>query len=221
MGRFHTRRISELADGEILAPERYDPRRAVAGEAVVTLGELVQVVSSTVTPTSLLAPFLLLETGHAVEGRIEARHAPQGPDGVGSAKRILQAGDVVISRLRPYLRQVAYIDPGLFERLPGGNGVVCSAELLALRARPGSDFAPAALVPFLLSAPVQAALAAAQEGGHHPRVSREALAALPVPQTVVLAAPRLAAGVRAMVALAHATTAAAAALIAEIEAVLD
>jgi hypothetical protein len=36
-------------------------------------------------------------------------------------------------------------------------------------------------VPLLLSAPVQRALAAAQEGSHHPRVPRDFLASLPVP----------------------------------------
>jgi hypothetical protein len=49
--------------------------------------------------------------------------------------------------------------------------------------RPGEDLA--FLLPFLLGEHAQAILAAAQEGGHHPRVPRSTLLALRVPETIV------------------------------------
>ena len=41
------------------------------------------------------------------------------------------------------------------------------------------------LLPFLLGRQAQAHLAAAQEGGHHPRVPRSSLFALRVPEAVI------------------------------------
>jgi hypothetical protein len=112
------------------------------------------------------------------------------PEKMGSAKRRVQAGDVIVSRLRPYLRQVALIDEALFQLAPGGNAVVTSTEFFVIRGRPG--FAAAGLIPFLLSEPVQAALAAGQEGGHHPRFGKDLLLSLPVPEGVVCTAPQTA-----------------------------
>ena len=53
------------------------------------------------------------------------------------------------------------------------------------------DASIAFLAPFLLSGPVQAILAAAQEGGHHPRFNERTLTMLSVPQTLVEQASEL------------------------------
>ena len=92
----------------------------------------------------------------------------------------MPAHSVLISRLRPYLRQVAFVDDALNNR---HNGVViaCSTEFFVLTPRGQQSIA--FLVPFLLSEPVQEVLAASQEGGHHPRFDEYALLGLPVPRT--------------------------------------
>lgn len=165
----------------MLAPERYDPRRRVALQSRRDVSAVADIVTQNVQLKALAPdrPVLVLDTTHAYEGYVVLRHGCVSPKELGSAKRQLEPGDVIISRLRPYLRQVAYVDEALFALAPGGNEVVASTEFFVLRGRP--DFDVASLVPLLLSAPVQSALAAGQEGGHHPRFKKALLGSLPVP----------------------------------------
>ena len=185
MGLHVLRRVADLGDGLVLAPERFDPRRRVEVVARRCLSDVVAVVVENVSARSCNSPdaVLILDTTHAYEGFVVFRHDPVPPGRMGSAKRRVRAGDVIISRLRPYLRQVALIDKALFRLCAGGNAVVTSTEFFVLRGRAGFD--AAGLVPFLLSERVRAALVAGQEGGHHPRFCQEMLLSLPVPDRVV------------------------------------
>ncbi len=194
------RTVGALGDALVLAPERFDPRRTVAVSSGHghSLGDVADIVTDNVSVASFApgAQVLVLDTTHAWEGFVLARHAPVTPAALGSAKRALRPGDVIISRLRPYLRQVAFVDDGLFARARDGNAVVASTEFYVLRGKGGLD--AAALVPYLLSDAVQAALAAGQEGGHHPRFTRELLAGLPLPRSLISGAAAAAAEVRAL-----------------------
>jgi hypothetical protein len=185
MSRSLVRTVSGLAPGFVLAPERYDPERALGAEARARLGDLATIAADNLPAARLaeLGELVVLDTSHAHEGVVLASASDLLRGVPLSAKRSLAPGDVIISRLRPYLRQVAYVDAGLFALAPGGNAVVASTEFYVLRARDGRELA--GLVPFLLSAPVQRALSAGQEGGHHPRFARELLLELPVPREVL------------------------------------
>lgn len=198
MGIESRRRIDELGDTLSLAPERHDPRRRLSAGLQPRLDELVALRSDSASRRALghARSVLVLDTSNAYEGFVVLRHRPIPVEDLGSSKRQVQPGDVLVSRLRPYLRQVAYLDAGLFQLLPEGNPVVVSSEFFVLRDTPRCP--AAALVPFLLSPSVQAILAAGQEGGHHPRFPRDLLASLPVPATLVAAAPDLATKVRSL-----------------------
>lgn len=199
MGSHFVRSSDDLGDDLVLSPERYASRSAglAAHPTHRRLADWVEVRSENLRPAALAAsvPVLVLDTTHAQDGFVLARHAPQSAGTLGSAKRALQPGDVIVSRLRPYLRQIAYVDAGLFQLVPQGNGVVASSEFFVLRKRAALE--PIALVPFLLSAPVQRALSAGQEGGHHPRFRHELLASLPVPDAVIAQADATATCLRA------------------------
>jgi hypothetical protein len=186
MANVTIKRISELGSKWVLAPERYDLRRnaldAPDGPTTTTfLGEIVEVVRQTLNPTSKTAigrTFVVLDTSDIREGLIVGRKdTVSGPE-IGSTKKIFMRKDILISRLRPYLRQVAIVDKG-FSESTGDAELACSTEFYVLRSKSQSeiDF----LVPYLLSAPVQKVLAASQEGGHHPRFDESVLLALPVP----------------------------------------
>ena len=164
---------TELADGLILSPERYDPRRT-AHRAGVRLGAVARLSLQTLRPSAVTGRWRILDTRHATAGFVRCDHPPVGS--LGSTKKVLTPGSVIISRLRPYLRQVGLVDTGL---TADGIGLCCSTEFYVLR--PVSTQSIAFLVPFLLSAPVQAALAAGQEGGHHPRFPAELLLELRIP----------------------------------------
>jgi hypothetical protein len=220
MGIFVLRRVADLGDGLVLAPEHFDPRRRVAVVARRCLSDIVEIVAENVSARSWNAPgaVLILDTTHAYEGFVVFRHDPVPPASMGSAKRRVQAGDVIISRLRPYLRQVALVDEALFALCPGGNAVVASTEFFVLRGRAGFD--AAGLVPFLLSGPVQAALAAGQEGGHHPRFAKELLISLPVPDQVTRASDKIARKMRRFAAAVRNALLASRSMVAEVEAAL-
>lgn len=184
MARFSAREFWQLDSGIVLAPERYDPLREAGGEGK-KLGSLVSIVSEQLDPrrSSCASRILVLDTGDAGEGIVRVSRSPVEQQEVGSNKKLVKAGDVIISRLRPYLRQVAFVDDGLFEE-PISEGIVAvSTEFFVLRRIDQGSVA--FLVPFLLSHQVQQVLAASQEGGHHPRVNQQTLERLVVPDAIL------------------------------------
>jgi len=176
------RAVTDLEAGFVLAPERYDPRRAVAnGHTTMTLRSIAAITRTIAQPGNNLGLCLVLDTSDAREGIITSRGLPQDGANIGSAKKLIQPRDVIISRLRPYLRQVAYVDDAI--QHSQGAKILCSTEFFILR--PVDARSIAFLVPFLLSRRVQEILAASQEGGHHPRFNDSTLSTLPVPQSVI------------------------------------
>jgi hypothetical protein len=197
MAIFVSKYLSELGASFILSPERYDHRRDTGIKTSCVLGDLVDIltdnISSKVVASSAQA--LVLDTTHAYEGFVLIKHDPCRSDQIGSTKRRLLPGDVIVSRLRPYLRQIAYIDDRLFSLTPTGNLVCASTEFFVLRSR--HEFEVAALVPLLLSPSIQSVLAAGQEGGHHPRFSKDLLASIRVPDEVVSSSTEIGNSVKA------------------------
>jgi len=177
------RPIAELAPDYILAPERH----CLAGSALsvgdgVPLGELVMERRERIDPAVSLDA-VVIDTSHARDGILDVAGALRDRAGGKSAKKRAEAGDLVISRLRPYLRQIALVHEHAVA-IAGARPLALSTEFYVLTPRePGDDLA--FLVPFLLSDAAQAALADAQEGGHHPRVPRSTLFAMRVPRALV------------------------------------
>jgi hypothetical protein len=173
----------QLDPGLILSPERYDPRRQTGtGPAGTPLESIALIVSEQVNPKNIDsdAQLLVLDTSDAREGVILTTKQPIAAADLGSSKKSTRPGDVIISRLRPYLRQVATIDDGI-----AGHDVevVCSTEFFVLRSADGKDIA--FLAAWLLSSGVQQMLGVSQEGGHHPRFNATTLIDLRVPDAVV------------------------------------
>jgi hypothetical protein len=183
MALISIRARSTLATIDVLAPERYDPRRALDSGVTKTvlLGDVANLVRRVVQPSAYLGRCLVLDTSDAREGIVISRKVPLDGSELGSAKKVIEPRDVIISRLRPYLRQVAFVDAAM----PNSRGslLVCSTEFFVLRSP--NEHSIAFLVPFLLSRPVQEVLAAAQEGGHHPRFDDSTLLTLPVPVSLL------------------------------------
>jgi hypothetical protein len=170
------------------SPERYSPERAqqnALAENSVPLTKLVSLRKETFNPvggrTDRTRMFIVLDTNHAYEGRVQFRGRSAPVSEVGSIKRPLQPGYVIVSRLRTYLRQIALIDDEFLDDF--NCGLLCSTEFYVLAPIDNGDIA--FLVPFLLSELVQNAFAAAEEGGHHPRIPSDVLLNLPVPRSIV------------------------------------
>ncbi|MGE3935321.1 MAG: hypothetical protein AB7F67_18815 [Rhodospirillaceae bacterium] len=183
-----TSAVTQLDNAAVLAPERYSTRRSALSVELrdtVALTDLARLVRITVNPAhrnTADQPFIVLDTTHAVEGRIYFSGAPTMGAEVGSVKRPLANGNVIVSRLRTYLKQIALVDDELLQRFKAQ--VVCSTEFYILEPKePGEDIA--FLVPFLLSDSVQTAFKQSQEGGHHPRIHQSVLMDLRLPNTIL------------------------------------
>jgi hypothetical protein len=184
MARSNVLAYHQLEAGLVLAPERYDPRRTPTATEGVTLFSIAEIVSDQVQPAALHADkVIVLDTGDARDGLIRGRLKYASPADVLSAKKIVSPGDVIVSRLRPYLQQVAFVDPGLFTSPGEPIRIICSTEFFVIRSRDQRSIA--FLAPFLLTKPVQQILAAAQEGGHHPRFNRNTLTSLVIPAPIL------------------------------------
>ena len=81
---------------------------------------------------------------------------------IGSLKKWIRQGDVVISRLRSYLREIALVD------VPKEVEALGSSEFIVLRQR-STRLCPEAMVVYLRSEPVQTILRWSQDGSNHPR----------------------------------------------------
>ncbi len=180
-------RIDRLDAGLILAPERYDPRRrGTSGATSLAITDVAEVVREQVMPGKVRNTdlYLIMDTSDAWNGIILTSNKPMTADSIGSAKKIIRHGDVIISRLRPYLRQVAYVDATLTDKACADVTVCCSTEFYVLRSRDNHSIA--FLVPHLLSDPVQKILLASQEGGNHPRFNQAVLESLAIPEALAV-----------------------------------
>ncbi len=169
--------LAELAPDFVLAPERYV---GAAGNDGVPLGDLVEERSGRIERTG---GTLILDTSHVRDGTIDVAGALRDRSSGLSTKKCTRGGDLLISRLRPYLRQIALVHPGALAA-SADRPFAVSSEFFVLVSR-GEGESLAFLVPFLLSCEAQRYLAGVQEGGHHPRVPRSSLFALRVPHALV------------------------------------
>lgn len=178
------RTLGALGDELVLAPERW--LAAAGNREGIPLGSLVTERRDRVLPTTEI----VVDVTHARDGYLDlaAARRASADGGPRSAKKRGMADDVLVSRLRPYLRQVALVPAD-------APTLALSTEFYVLAPLDGEDIAW--LVPYLLSPATQAILAAAQEGGHHPRVPRASLFALRVPEEIVARRAALARTARA------------------------
>ena len=185
-----------LDRGFILTPERYNPKRRLSVGNLsdcVSISEIVTLVSDMIKPeqaSSHAGKVIIVNTGDVCEGHIKLTES----DDVNwsSNKKIVQSGDVIISRLRPYLRQVAYVDNEIYAQ---SENCICavSTEFYVLRGRKNRSIG--FLVPLLLSDRVQAVLASAVEGSQHPRFKEDVLLDIAIPKSLLTIADELSSNV--------------------------
>jgi type I restriction enzyme, S subunit len=99
-------------------------------------------------------------------------------------KKVFRHGDVAISRLRAYLKEIAVVHTG--DDVPS----VGSSEFIVLRSK-DKAISPETLMVFPRSTPVQTILKWCQDGSQHPRFSEDDLLSIPVPDVVAKASPEI------------------------------
>lgn len=108
---------------------------------------------------------------------LDAEKEPSFAADIGSMKKVLRDGDVAVSRLRAYLKEIAVV------RTDDAIPSVGSSEFIVLRPN-GTEISPETLMVFMRSAPVQTILKWCQDGSQHPRFSEGDLLSIPVPDAV-------------------------------------
>ena len=167
----------QLGVNFILTPERYNPRRrmSIDNEDTILMSEIVEIVNDIITKKQAQGKSIIqINTSDAMGGYLNINSEVN--DSINSNKKILRKGDVIISRLRPYLRQVAYVDEDRKEILGA------STEFFVIRARNNKSIAY--LVPFLLSQPAQLVFENSVEGSQHPRFKEEDVLNLKIPKNI-------------------------------------
>jgi hypothetical protein len=194
MARVVVRTFADAGASLVFAPERHVAARLLR-PAGVPLRELVVERLERVA-AGALAGAVVVDTTHARDGLLDLAAARGAPRATSDKKRV-RAGDLLVSRLRPYLRQIALAHTAVM----CDEVVACSTEFHVLAATDRRSLA--FLLPFLLGRDAQAALAAGQEGGHHPRVPRETLLGLRVPRALLARHVEVSARVEAVMAELH------------------
>lgn len=178
--RWIIRSFSETGADFSLSPEHWLASETASQLAGGTpLSEIVRSVTQTQLPPEDAR--FVLDTGNAREGLLDITILGDPVSGRASNKKIVKDGDVIISRLRPYLRQVTFIPPGTCALL-GVDHLYCSTEFFVFRSLEVRRNI-AGLVAWLLSEPIQGMLSAAATGGHHPRISVDLLLNSPVAES--------------------------------------
>ena len=163
----------QLGPQFVLTPERYNPKRrmSLSGENDgILLSEIITLKNDIVAAKKNASAWYQINTSDAMGGYLRI---PPKPERLNSNKKILKTGDVIISRLRPYLRQVAYVD------IDSNSQLCASTEFYVLRPRNNESIA--FLVPFLLSKAAQTVFANSVEGSQHPRFKEEDILNLVIP----------------------------------------
>ena len=168
-------------DAQYYMPAKEEVRRSLAALPGQTLGDCVDSIRELFVPdrvsvgmrirnydvTDALAPVLDTEKKVSIAAEIN------------SVKKVFMDGDVVISRLRSYLREIAVVQTE--ENIPS----VGSSEFIVLRVRDTkTEVKPETLMVFLRSAPVQTILKWCQDGSQHPRFSETDLLRIPLPDAI-------------------------------------
>lgn len=98
---------------------------------------------------------------------------------IASTKKRLHEGDLVVSRLRSYLKEIAIVESG------GELPMVASTEFIVLRPRRHDSLPVEALMIYLRSALPQLIFKWSQDGSNHPRFDERELLRMPIPHAVL------------------------------------
>lgn len=151
------------------------------------LGERIRSVREIFDPQKPHEPFRTrnFDITDALEPTLDDSKEVTWSSEAGSTKKLLEPGDVAISRLRAYLKEIAIV------RTTSTAQSMGSTEFIVLRPPASSGISAETLWAFLRSTPVQTILRWCVDGSQHPRFSEQDLLSIPVPDAVILARPNI------------------------------
>jgi type I restriction enzyme S subunit len=180
MAVFSIIKLSELEGAKLLAPEFYHPAKMLSKRYLEKVGskrikDCFYNIREIFDPKkeSLSQDGVVFDLSDVTSYFLYGGKNVTSSEEVGSAKKIFRKNDVLLSRLRPYLKEVSFI--GLNGKLKLG-----STEFIVLRQK-NKNYYPEVLFAFLISREVQNILAWSITGTEHPRFNEDYFLKLPFP----------------------------------------
>lgn len=166
-------------DAEYYHPDKQRVLDGLAKMHGMTVNEHFISVNETLNPLQLKSDELVqnYDLDDALQFFIEEKESISAFE-LGSTKVRFQKDDVVVSRLRSYLKEIAVVDT------PETANCVGSSEFIVLRPRSGHVNSELLLV-FLRSLPIQQVLKWCQSGSNHPRFMEEDLLSIKIPEHLI------------------------------------
>jgi len=165
-------------DAEFYHPEKLEAMKRLSKLGVSTISENFRNIKETFNPARhrlATTPARVFDLSDVSSFLLEEGTKVEKADEVGSTKKIIRQNDVLISRLRPYLKEVSFVGFNDIQKL-------ASTEFVVLRKRKDSKIPPQALFAFLITDEVQKILFWSQGGTEHPRFSETLLTGLELPK---------------------------------------
>jgi restriction endonuclease S subunit len=180
MAVFSIIKLSELEGAKILAPEFYHPdkirtKRYLENACTKKIKDCFYNVKEIFDPkiTYLTQQGVVFDLSDVTSYFLYGGKKVTSSEEVGSAKKIFFQNDVLISRLRPYLKEVSFI--AFNEKLK-----LASTEFIVLRQK-DNHYYPETLFAYLISKELQNILAWSITGTEHPRFNEDYFLKLPLP----------------------------------------
>lgn len=198
--RSYSRPFKDLIAGHRFGAEYYMPCKQRALDALAamphsTLHDHAPNIRDLWEPESVGKGAMVrnFDLGDALEPFLDDTKDPMPAAEVGSTKKKFKAGDVVVSRLRSYLREIAVARTG--------SGVPCvgSSEFIVLRPT-GKGLSAETILVYLRCPLVQTILKWSQDGSNHPPFNEDDLMTLPVPDKLREVSPKIERHVQAAIA---------------------
>ena len=175
---------SELEGSRYIAPEFYHPDKLKSQKLVNKIGKTqirdeFKNIKNLYNPSSAgkltkekLKIFDLTDAiGNLLKNGLDASSI----EDIGSTKKIVKKNDIIVSRLRSYLKELALVHYDDFFRK------LVSTEFIVLRRKKDTKYTPQFLLIYLLTDTIQSILHWSQTGTQHPRFDEDVLFNLPLP----------------------------------------
>lgn len=182
-------------DAEYFHPAKIEALAKLGALSDCTVGDLFHSIRELWQPDDDTAPDAVLnyDLTDALSPFLNGSKEPSERATIASAKKVIRAGDLVVSRLRSYLKEIALVQPG------GDVPMVASTEFIVLRPRQPDGLPVEALMIFLRSALPQVVFKWSQDGSNHPRFDEKELLRLPVPRMLIQQANECVTAVRSVI----------------------
>jgi restriction endonuclease S subunit len=173
-------KLSELEGAKILAPEFYHPAKIVSKRYLENtetkrIKDCFQNIREIFDPKKhvLSQEALVFDLSDVTSFFLYGGKKATTSEEVGSTKKIFSENDVLISRLRPYLKEISFI---------GFNGKLklASTEFIVLRQKV-KNYYPETLFVYLITKEIQNILAWSITGTEHPRFNEDYFLKLKLP----------------------------------------